>query len=246
MEKKIIFIFMLFIIANTICGQSRIIVAASDAWPPFVDDKNPTDGLSLEIIRAAYKTQGYQVKMEYVPWVRAENGVNNCRYDILPNTWLTEKRKAKLNFSEPYAYNKIMFIKNKDDSFEFIDLSSLTGKIIGTIRGYGYSNEFVEATNFQREEVPTFMQNIKKMLVGRVDLTLEDEIVALSILTKEDPKLLKNIVFCQKPLSLNGLYVTCSLTNPRQKEFIDAFNAGLKIIKKNGTYTKIMKQYGIR
>lgn len=45
----------------------KTLTAASDPWPPFVDPQHPKEGLSLEIIRAAFQTQGYTIKMEYVP-----------------------------------------------------------------------------------------------------------------------------------------------------------------------------------
>ena len=54
---------------------SNVITAAMDPWPPFIDPQHPKEGLGLEVIRAAYKTQGYTVRMEYVPWARAEAGV---------------------------------------------------------------------------------------------------------------------------------------------------------------------------
>ena len=83
------------------CAQplaAKTIVAASDPFPPFVDPNNPTGGLTIEVIRAAYKTQGHDVKVEYVPWARAEAGVASGIYDILPNMWFSEARSKSFLF----------------------------------------------------------------------------------------------------------------------------------------------------
>lgn len=229
-------------------ADDKTIVAAADPWPPFVDPAAPKEGLSLEIIRAAYATQGYTVEMNYVPWARAIDGVKKGKYDILPPTWITEERKTFLMYSEPYAVNNIKFIKNIDDPFEFEGIESLAGKKIGTVRGYGYGDDFLNATNFVREDVTDLMTNIKKLTHSsrRIDLTLEDEIVARVTIGNENPNLLSKIAFTKNALSSNTLHVSSGLQNPRHKEIIDAFNKGLATIKENGTYAKIMENYGIK
>ncbi|MBF0379049.1 MAG: amino acid ABC transporter substrate-binding protein, partial [Desulfamplus sp.] len=91
MQKIIIFTIsvLLFVTLSTTLfktncsAEEKIIIAAADPYPPFVDPEDPEEGLSLVIIRAAYKTQGYTVKMEYVPWARAEALTIQGKYDIL-------------------------------------------------------------------------------------------------------------------------------------------------------------------
>ena len=241
-----ILIFCLSVIPSM--ANEKTIVAAADPWPPFLDPATPKEGLSLEIARAAYETQGYTVEMNYVPWARAIDGVKKGKYDILPNTWITEERKTFLMFSDPYAVNNIKFIKNLDDPFEFEGMESLAGKKIGTIRGYGYGDTFLNATHFVREDVTDLMTNIKKLTHSsrRIDLTLEDEIVARVSIGNENPGLLSKIAFTKNALSSNNLYVSSGLQNPRHKEIIEAFNKGLAIIKANGTYARIMEAYGIK
>ena len=225
----------------------KTITAAGDAYPPFVDPQNSKEGLSLEVLRAAFKTQGYVIKMEYVPWARAEAGVKKGSYDILPDVWMTDARKKELMYSKSYVSNKIKFITLKDNPFEYDGINSLKGKIVGTVRGYGYSDEFNSSTIFERDEVADFIQNIKKMIAKRsIDMTLEDEIVARVRIAQEDPKLLEQVRFTKNAFLINDLYIASGLKNPRHKEFIEAFNKGLDTIKADGTYAKILESYGIK
>jgi polar amino acid transport system substrate-binding protein len=228
-----------------VVGQTMTITAAGDPYPPFGDPKNPDGGLGLEIIRAAYKTQGHEVTMEYVPWARAEAGVKNGTYDILPFTWRTDARLKVLLYSMPYAVGNVRFIKRKGDPFEFHGLASLGGKRIGVVLGYGYGDAFTASSAFERDNGKDLMTNIKKLLRDRLDLTLEDEIVARSIIGTEDPAALNAIEFVKIPLSVNPLYVTAGLQNPKAKEIIGAFNQGLEIIKANGTLDRIYKKNGM-
>lgn len=226
-------------------SQADTFTAAGDPYPPYGDPANPNGGLGLEIIRAAFKTQGHEMSMEYVPWARAEGGIKNGSYDILPFTWRTDARVKVLLFSNAFAVGNVRFIKRKGDPFEFNGLESLNGKLVGTIRGYGYSDAFGSATTFQKENGNDLMTNIKKLLRHRIDLTLEDETVARSIISASDPEALKQIEFVKAPLSVNPLYITVGMQNPKAQEVITSFNKGLDIIKANGTYDRIYKKYGM-
>lgn len=246
--KRLIMGIMLVLLTTVLSqgAETRTITAAADPYPPFVDPKNPKEGISLELIRAAFKTQGYEVKMNYMPWARAESDVKKGVYDILPNVWMTEARKKDLMYSKPYVSNKVKFISLKEEPFEYNGMKSLTGKTIGTVRGYGYGNEFLKSTDFKREEVTDLMFNIKKLIAKRIDLTLEDEIVAKTKIAREDPKLLEQIKFSTNTFSVNDLHIASGFKNSRHKEIIDAFNKGFEIIKSDGTAAKILSSYGIK
>jgi polar amino acid transport system substrate-binding protein len=246
MKKIFILSFLISAICSqVICGELKVLKSSSDPWPPFVDPQNPTEGLSLEVARAAYKTQGYKVDHAYKPWARAIALLKRGEIDIIVNTWMTEERKSFLMYSDTYTANNIKFIKLENDPFEFHGLESLTGKRIGVIRGYGYGDSFTNATNFKRQEVANLHININKLIAGRIDLTLEDEIVARVLIAQKDPLLLQKISFTKNSLSTKKMYVTSGLANPNHKKYIEAFNKGLRIIKSNGIYDTIMKKYGI-
>ena len=233
------------ILALAVGAQTRTIQAAGDPWPPFLDPVNPRLGLTVELARAAYATQGYSLEVAVVPWARAERGVQEGRYDLLLNVWMTEPRKDHLTFTQPFATNEIKFIKRKGDPFEFDGLESLRGKRVGVIRGYGYDEAFLHSRLFEREEVSELMENVRKLLAGRIDLTLEDVLVAQSVISGTEPALLGKLQFVEKGLSVNPLHLASGRANPRAQEFVEAFNRGLALIKADGTYQRVLKRYGI-
>lgn len=242
--KRNMIVFLIIVCLSSLSAQI-VLKSACDPWPPFVDPENPKEGLSLEITRAAFATQGYQVKHDYQPWARAMKNLKEGKIDIIVDTYINEERKKTLEFSDPYAKVEIKFIKLKNSDFEFNGLKSLDGKTIGVIRGYSYGQEFDKATNFKKQEVSNLYQNIKKLVAGRIDLTLECEIIARVGIAQKDAQLLEEISFTQNTLSSNDLYISSGKANPKHQEIIAAFNKGLKKIKENGTYAAIMKNYGI-
>ncbi len=224
----------------------KVLTSVCDPWPPFVDPDHPEEGLSMEIIRAAYATQGYEVVQEFVPWARAMDGLKIGEYDIVPNAWHNEERAQDFMFSEAYTSNDVKFIKERGSDFEYTGLESLTGMTVGIASGYGYGDEFMDATNFTRDEALDVLANVRRVVEGRVDLTLEDEIVASTVLSSEEPELLEKIEFTDNFLSSNDLYVISGFANPRHEEIISAFNRGLNEIKADGTYDEIFARYGIQ
>ncbi len=90
------------------------------------------------------------------------------------------------------------------------------------------------------------MPSILKVIGGRIDLTLEDEVVAKSLINKENPEALEQIEFVATPLSSNGLHVASGLKNPKHEAIIATFNKGFDTIKANGTFDDILQRNGIK
>jgi polar amino acid transport system substrate-binding protein len=227
-------------VLGSISVQAEKITAVGDPWPPFLDPNRPSKGIVVEIATAAYATQGYELEMSFVPWARAIAGVKSASSDLLLGTWFTKERTDYLMYSEPYLDNSIKFIKKKGDDFEYSDVESLTGKSVGIVRGYGYGEEFSDAENFKKPEAKNLIINIRKLVAGRINLAIEDELVARSIMAEEDPDLLDQVEFSKIDYSTNALHVTSGLANAKHKELIEAFNKGLAEIKASGEYAEIL------
>ena len=245
MARFMIGVFFFFISSTLFFPQDRTVTAAAGQWVPYVDEQDATGGLSLAILRAALSTQGYTVQMEYIPWARAELGVISGKYDILPDTWYSEERNGFMYFSDPYFTNTVKFIKRRGDRFEYEGLESLRGKNVGVIKRFIYDEEFQASSFFSKDSSSDLITNIRKLLVNRIDLTLDDELVAREVILRADPDLLEKIEFTENALSVKPLYVAAGRDNPKGLELITAFNTGLALIRENGTYWSILDRYGI-
>ncbi|OOF19914.1 MULTISPECIES: transporter substrate-binding domain-containing protein [Salinivibrio] len=242
--KKIFTVGLLFILMAP-GVMARTLTAAQDPWPPFVTTDASMPGISVELLTEAMKTQGYDVEFKIMPWARALDSVSKGTIDLLPATWYTEARTDFLHYSDSYLTNELTFIKRAGDSFQFSDLSGLQGKTIGIIRDYGYGDAFLASDSFDKPEANNLVTNLKKLLANRIDLTLEDRVVALSVM-KEEGMDANAFAFTNKALSSKPLHVTSGKANPDGDLFINAYNKGLEAIKANGTFDKIVEKYGIK
>ena len=234
----------LFLSVCTSSALADVVTAAQDPWPPFVNSSGDP-GISVDIVSAALATQGHQLEMKIMPWSRAMNEVKNANIDLLVATWFTEERATYLHYSDHYAINQVKFITLASDRFEYQGLDSLSGKSVGIARGYGYGDDFSSAANFRRPEANDLIANLKKLATKRIDMTLDDEIVARAQMAENglDASAFR---FTRNALSENKLFVTSGTANSRGQRLIDAFNKGLAEIKQNGTYDQIMAKYGVK
>ena len=172
----------------------------------------------VEIVRAAFESQGYELEMKFIPWAQAISGVRSRKYDVLIAVWWTEERTETLRYSDMYLQNQIKIIKRIDDDFECEGLESLTGKNIGVIPDYAYSEQFLNASNFERIETNDLLNNLLKVDAGRLDYTVEDELVARTKIATEAPELKSKRAYTKNALSTNDLHVTSALNNVKSKK----------------------------
>jgi polar amino acid transport system substrate-binding protein len=181
--------------------------------------------------------------MVYLPWVRAEQRLERGGADLLINCWRTEARAKRYLFSRPFARNRLLFMQRAGESFVFAGQESLKGKTVGTIRGYGYTDAFMADTSIRREEVTNFKDNVRKLVSGRVDLIIEDELVARTQLEQLPADLAGQVAFIEPPLVTNDLYVVAYPDNPGAQDIIRAFDAGLAAMIADGSYKALMERY---
>ncbi len=226
--------------------ELETIVAASDPWPPYVDEMHPQMGVSVEIANAAYATQGYKVKQLIVPWARALEGTRTGVFDLILDAWWSSERSREFMYSRPYLDGSVKLIKRRGEPFTYEGLESLSGKQIAVVRGYAYNDEFYASPNIRHYEVVDFASAVAMLLRGRVDFAIENELVARYRLGQVAPDSIPQIEFVEPPVSLNLVYVISGYRNPRHYEYIGAFNRGLEIIRNNGEYAEILKRNGLQ
>lgn len=237
--------FILIILLTPFCVAKGVVTAAQDPWPPFVQaGKVRYAGISVDVVQEALRTQGYALRMTIMPWSEALENVKQGKIDLLVATWFTEARTDFLRYSNPYMQNELKFIMPADSNFSYSGLDSLKGKKVGVVEGYGYGEEFLNASHFTRVVAKDTPTNLRKLLAGHIDMTLDDAAVAKMQIQGSGLKT-SQFKFSKKNLSTNDLHVTTGLSNPRSEELIKAFDKGLKEIKANGTFDKLLKRYGL-
>ena len=178
------------------------------------------------------------MKAEFVEgkWDGLIAGLDAKRYDVVINqVGITEERKAKYDFSQPYVASKAALIVREDNA-DITDFAHLSGKKAAQSLTSNYGKMAQEAG---AEIVATdgFDQSIALVVQGRADATLNDSLSFFDF-KKKQPNAPVKIVATQGDASESGI-----LIRKGDAELVDAINKALDEIKSDGTYQKISEKY---
>ncbi len=116
-------------------------------------------------------------------------------------------------------------------------------RIGGTI-GYWYT-ELFSAKGLNVEYVASDEQNFMKLYSKRVDIVPTDEVVGNYIIEKLYSEEKEKFDIMDGVLNRSELRIMVSKKYPNYKQILEKFNNGIKKIKDNGKYNKIMEKYKI-
>ena len=216
---------------------------AANNWAPYVDQTLPEGGLALNLVRQTFARAGYKTRMTYESWPRTLEGVEIGAFDVIAAAWYTEARARSFTFSEPYLLDEIKFIKQKDKQLEYSELQDLDGLAVGVVEQYAYGDEFAAAGYIRKYPQKHLIMNLSDLLLGKIDLTLDDEKVLQYMVNKQFPNSVKKLEILPKPLTTRGLHIAISKENPAHQKIADDFNQALKAMKADGSYQKILEQH---
>ena len=217
-------------------GALRIGTEGTYAPFTFHDASGELVGCDVESGRAVAEQLG--VKAEFVEgaWDGLIAGVDANRYDVVINqVGITDERKAKYDFSEPYIASKAALVVRGDNT-DITGFETLSGKKAAqTIT----SNFGKLAEQFGAEIVPTdgFDQSIALVTQGRADATINDSLSFFDF-KKQQPDATVKIVATQADADFSGV-----LLAKGKPELVAAINEALEAIKADGTYATISQKY---
>lgn len=213
-------------------------IGTEGTYAPFTfhDADNKLVGFDVEIGEAVAEKLG--VKAEFVEgkWDGLIAGLDANRYDAVINqVGITEARKQKYDFSDPYIASKAVLIV-KDDNADIKSFEDLKSKR----SAQSLTSNFGKlAENAGAELVGTdgFDQSIQLVLTGRADATINDSLSFLDF-KKQKPDAPVKIVAEKADADYSGIIV-----RKGDPELVAAINKALADIKADGTYQKISEKY---
>jgi len=220
-----------------------ITVVHSGNWPPYADEDLPEHGLAIDLVTTALKRAGYNPKVKTASLTQILEGSKTGAYDVFATPWYTMDRGKFLDFSQPYLESSIQFIKRKDMPFEFSKFDDLEGMKIGVIENYAYDEDFNDSTLIKKINASSLTDNLRKLVVKEIDLSLDDERVLHYTLNKSTPYNIATLEILEKPLVIRSVNIGVSRINPDHARIVADFNKAIAEMKKDGTYNRIAQQH---
>jgi len=212
-------------------------IGTEGTYAPFTyhDSTGKLVGFDVEIGEAVAKQLG--VKAEFVEgkWDGLIAGLAADRYDTVINqVGITEERKARFDFSDPYIVSKaVLIVKNGSDIKDFADLKGRKSAQSLT-SNYG---KIAEKNGAELVGTDGFDQSIQLVLTGRADATINDNLSFLDF-KKKQPAADVAVVAEESDASASGIIV--------QKDnapLVAEINKAIAAIKADGTYETISQKY---
>ncbi|HKK99958.1 MAG TPA: transporter substrate-binding domain-containing protein [Desulfotignum sp.] len=268
-RNMILMVLFSLCIAAQCFAADRYVTLLTHTWEPYVGPDMPSNGISAAIVRMAFESAGYEVKMSFNNWDVSLKMAKNGEADALFPTYHTTDRETYFLYSEPFltsplglckmrpvhsfspggvAYDRMKkeLIQYKtdprvDQTQALRDLSKYT---FGVGKGYANTPEFDTADFLTKITAANDEENILQLLQGEVQLIVIDKYVAKNIMVKKFPWRSGDIQFMEPPLSEKDLYLTVSKKTKHAKQILTDFNDGLKVIRQEGKIKRLMRVYG--
>lgn len=219
---------------------------AANFWPPFTDESALNNGVATDLVTTALARAGYASQYEEVPWERAVRFLQRGEFDGLVGAWFSEERALYGHFSKPYLINRIRLLQRKGRGIQFRRLSDLYPYRIAVGRGYAYSPEFDNDPRLRKSVVGGFINAARMLSRGRVDLTLEDELVARYYFSRELRDIRDQLEFLPQPLSESSLHLLVRRSHPDHQRIVEAFDQAIAAMHADGSYAEIFRRHGLQ
>ncbi|OPF87237.1 amino acid ABC transporter substrate-binding protein [Vagococcus martis] len=112
--------------------NKKIVIGLDDTFVPmgFRDESDNIVGFDIDLAKEVFKEYGIEPEFQSIDWSMKENELNNGTIDLIWNGYnITDERKEKVAFSEPYISSKQQLVVMKESG-----INSYTGmkdKVLG-------------------------------------------------------------------------------------------------------------------
>ncbi len=200
----------------------------------------------MAILRPIAKNLDLELQMRTANFARAQQLMQDGSNDIMIELVKSPEREAYLHYIEPpyIRYWSLVFVVPKGKHSSIQHYEDLYGLRIGTNMGWKYSPRFDEDTRIQKYPVSSVKQNIRKLLLGRIDAftgTEVDELINNVELGFND-----KMEFADYRHRMEApVYIAISKKSPLMAR-LDEVEPILQRMVESGEIRTIIEQYSIR
>lgn len=221
---------------SALAAPKAIKVATDATWPPMemVDVNKKIVGYDIDFMNAVAKEAGVTVVFKNTAWDGIFAGLDSGQYDaIISSVTITEERKAKYDFTEPYtSIGQILVVpKSNAGAKALVDMKGKkVGAQIGTTGAMEIKKAGVDLKTY--DEVGLAFEDLVN---GRIDGVVCDEPVAANFALKKKEYQGK-LKLVGKAFTKEGYGIVVKKGN---KELLDLLNKGIAAVKKKKIDQKI-------
>jgi polar amino acid transport system substrate-binding protein len=222
---------------------AKVYVVGTDAaYAPFEsqNEKGEIVGLTIDIVNAAAKKAGIEVKFVNTPWEGIFNSLQQGDRDMLASSiTITDERRQTMDFTNPYfdAY-QLIAVKANSKVAKFDDLKKLKVGVQTGTTGDEAVTKLLGKTNTNIKRFESTPLALKELESGGVDAVVADNGVVVNYVANNPGAKFKTVSDKAFVPEQYGFAVKKGNT-----ELLEKLNKGLADIKADGTYDTIYAKY---
>lgn len=217
---------------------------ATGEWPPYTSETLNGHGIAGKLITEAFAASGVKVTYVIYPWNRSLELARRGGIEATATWFESADRRADFHLSDPLFDSRFLLYYLKDKPITWQSVEDLNGFKIGATTGYFYGEAFAQAEKSGRITViraSSDETNLKNLLLWRLDAFPLDEQVAEFLFANDLPAAdAARIGHNAVAVHSRPQHLLISRKAANGEALIRLFNQGLRTIRGNGAYERIV------
>lgn len=226
-----------------------VTVGAEDDWPPYtyrVAGQDEPQGLSPELVRLAFASQGVQVRFRTMPFARCMHEAEKGAVVACFNATRTSGNEARYHWHPTPLFEEELAIfarRAPQDGTrkQALTQADLRGRSVGITVGYTYPTEFMTDPLIQRKPANSDAHLLHMLAAGRVDHILLNTVPAWYRLRSE-PSLQGQVERVGR-IRVDGFWLAFTRAKPDGERLSQVFERGLQALKRSGEHQRILSAF---
>ncbi len=226
-----------------------IIICNDGEWPPYgYKDPNNEEkciGVSVDIISEILSRKGLEFEVKIVPWKRCLKYVEHGKYHIVTDASRNPEREEKFLISDPIYFLRHGFFyeKSKFDDLVIKTTQDVNKFTIGGVLGYNFGVYKFDTSKIDKGAIDSKVL-LTKLRAGRHDFAI-GYVEIFEAYAKMGSIDLSGLGWIEIPETTPLVFHMMFTRNEKGKKILGIVNEGLKQLKNDGTFDKILKKSGI-
>jgi polar amino acid transport system substrate-binding protein len=224
-------------------APAKVVVVGTDAaYAPFEsqNEKGEIVGLTIDVVNAAARKAGIEVKFVNTPWEGIFNALAQGDRDMIASSvTITDERKQTMDFTDPY-FDAVQLIAVKDGS-KIARFDDLKKAKVGVQTGTTGDEAVTKLLGKSSTAIKRFESTplaLKELEAGGVDAVVADNGVVINYVTNNAGAKFKTVSDKAFVPEQYGFAV-----KKGNAELLGKLNKGLAEIKADGSYNTIYAKY---
>jgi polar amino acid transport system substrate-binding protein len=223
---------------------------ADSPFPPYLvgQEGGPArGGAAVALVRGLFARLGIEVSITLHPWQRTLHMVKAGRADGVCLVMHSKERESYLAYSRPlfHARESLYYRQDRLPGFSWRGLADLKPYRIGVVAGYTYGGGLLRAVSelgLKVEPAPSGRRCLKKLIAGRIDLYVEEESVARTLLAELPGG--ERVAKAERPLSVFAYHLALARGTGAHR-LLPRLNRVLERMHREGEVRRILAEWGI-